>query len=50
MLAKPGTDAQIAELMVKADSAKQVCSSLIDAALRDGGSDSVTVVVTRLLG
>jgi serine/threonine protein phosphatase PrpC len=49
-LTKHVADAQIAELMVKAQSAKEVCSSLIDAALRDGGSDNVTVVVTRLLG
>jgi PPM family protein phosphatase len=48
-LTKHLADAQIAELMAKADSAKEACASLIDAALRDGGSDNVTVVVTRLL-
>ena len=49
-LTKHATDAQIADLMVKADSAREVCRSLIDTALKDGGSDNVTVVVTRFLG
>jgi PPM family protein phosphatase len=48
-LTKHLADAQIAELMAKADSAREACDSLIDAALRGGGSDNVTVVVTRLL-
>ncbi len=48
-LTKHLPDAQIAELIAKADSAKAACASLIDAALRNGGSDNVTVVVTRLL-
>jgi serine/threonine protein phosphatase PrpC len=48
-LTKHLADAEIAELMAKADSAKEACASLIDAALREGGSDNVTVVVTRLL-
>jgi protein phosphatase len=48
-LTKHVADARIAEVMAKADSAKEACASLIDAALRDGGSDNVTVVVTRLL-
>lgn len=48
-LTKHVPDARIAEVMAKADSAKEACASLIDAALRDGGSDNVTVVVTRLL-
>jgi serine/threonine-protein kinase len=34
-------DAKIAELMAKADSAKEACASLIDAALRDGDSANV---------
>lgn len=48
-LTKHVADGRIAEVMAKADSAKEACASLIDAALRDGGSDNVTVVVTRLL-
>ena len=48
-LTKHVADARIAEIMAEADSAKEACASLIDAALRDGGSDNVTVVVTRLL-
>jgi serine/threonine protein phosphatase PrpC len=48
-LTKHVADARIADVMAKADSAKEACASLIDAALRDGGSDNVTVVVTRLL-
>ena len=47
-LAKHVADAQIAQSMAKAGSAKEGSASLIDAALR-GGSDNVTVVVTRLL-
>jgi serine/threonine protein phosphatase PrpC len=35
--------------MARAASAKEACASLIDAALGKGGSDNVTVVVTRLL-
>ena len=42
-------DAQIAQSMAKAGSAKEACGSLIDVALRGRGSDNVTVVVTRLL-
>jgi serine/threonine protein phosphatase PrpC len=48
-LTKHLADARIAELAVKADSAREACSSLIGAALQDGGSDNVTVVVTRFL-
>ena len=48
-LTKHVADARIAEVMAKADSAKEACASLIEAALRDGGSDNVTAVVTRLL-
>ena len=42
-------EAQIAEVATKAGSAKEACAWLIEAALKDGGSDNVTVVVTRLL-
>jgi len=42
-------DTRIAELMAWADSAKVACASLSDAALRNGGSDNVTVVATRLV-
>ena len=48
-LTKHLADPQIAELVAKAESAKEACAWLIDAALKDGGSDNVTVVVTRLL-
>lgn len=48
-LTKHLTDARIADLVRKADSAKEACASLIETALRDGGSDNITVVVTRLL-
>jgi serine/threonine protein phosphatase PrpC len=48
-LTKHLADPQIAELLAKADSAKEACASLIDAALKDGGSDNVTVIVSRLL-
>lgn len=45
----PAGSAERSPLSHKADSAKEACTWLIDAALRDGGSDNVTVVVTRLL-
>jgi serine/threonine protein phosphatase PrpC len=48
-LTKHLADPQIAELLAKADSAKEACASLIEAALKDGGSDNVTVIVSRLL-
>ena len=48
-LTKHLADPQIAETMTTAGSAKDACASLIDAALSAGGSDNVTVVVTRFL-
>ena len=48
-LTKHLADARIGEVLAAADSAKQACASLIDAALEDGGSDNVTVIVTRWL-
>jgi protein phosphatase len=38
---------RIAELMGNAGSVKEACATLVDAALEDGGSDNVTVVVAR---
>jgi PPM family protein phosphatase len=46
-LTKHVPDARIAELMTKAASAKEACAILVGAALEDGGSDNITVVVTR---
>jgi serine/threonine protein phosphatase PrpC len=48
-LTKHVADAQIAQLIAEAGSAKTACASLIEAALSGGGSDNVTVVVVRLL-
>jgi protein phosphatase len=48
-LTKHLADSRIAELMAKADSSNEACARLIDAALKGGGSDNVTVVVTRFL-
>jgi serine/threonine protein phosphatase PrpC len=49
-LTKHLPEAQIAEVAAKAGSAKEACAWLVDAALSDGGSDNVTVVVTRFPG
>jgi PPM family protein phosphatase len=48
-LTKHVADARIAELLAGAGSAKEACAGLVDAALADGGSDNITVVVTRWL-
>jgi len=46
-LTKHVSDAQIAEFVSKAESAESACRSLVRAALDDGGTDNVTVVVMR---
>lgn len=48
-LTKHVSNDRIAELVLKADSAKEACTWLIDAALREGGSDNITTVVSRFL-
>jgi protein phosphatase len=48
-LTKHLAEPEIADLATKAGSAKDACARLIEAALRGGGSDNVTVVVSRLL-
>lgn len=48
-LTKHVEDARIAELVAKAGSAKDACTALIRAALDGGGTDNVTVIVTRFL-
>jgi PPM family protein phosphatase len=48
-LTKHVAEAAIAEALAKASSAREACGGLVDAALQDGGSDNVTVVVTRFL-
>jgi ABC-type multidrug transport system ATPase subunit len=48
-LTKHVAEAGIAETLAKASSAREACGGLVDAALQDGGSDNVTVVVTRFL-
>lgn len=40
---------EIAEVVTTAASAREACTALIDAALKAGGSDNVTVVTTRFL-
>jgi protein phosphatase len=48
-LTKHLAEPEIVELLMKADSAKEACAGLVDAALAAGGSDNLTVVVTRWL-
>jgi PPM family protein phosphatase len=48
-LTKHVAEPRIAELIEKAETAKQACTRLVEAALADGGSDNVTVVVARVL-
>jgi PPM family protein phosphatase len=48
-LTKHVADAQIAKVLVEADSAKEMCTRLVDEAVTKGGSDNITVVVTRFL-
>ncbi|HEY4648128.1 MAG TPA: protein phosphatase 2C domain-containing protein [Gemmatimonadales bacterium] len=46
-LTKHVAEPRIAELVERAESASQACTSLVEAALADGGSDNVTVVIAR---
>jgi serine/threonine protein phosphatase PrpC len=48
-LTKHVGDARIAELIQGAESSRVACERLVQAALDDGGSDNVTVVVARVL-
>ncbi len=48
-LTKHVADVPVAELLAGADSAKHACAALVEAALTDGGSDNITVVVARWL-
>lgn len=48
-LTKHVADARIAELVSQAGSAREACTALTRAALEGGGSDNVTVIVTRYL-
>jgi PPM family protein phosphatase len=48
-LTKHVAEPRIAELVGRAGSASEACAALVDAALTDGGSDNVTMVVARVL-
>lgn len=48
-LTKHVEPSRIAELIAGAGSAREACDALIHAALEGGGSDNVTVIVTRFL-
>jgi protein phosphatase len=47
-LSKHVPSAKMAELLAAAPDAATACRTLVDAALADGGSDNVTVVVARM--
>ena len=47
-LTKHVPDDAIAHILSKADSAEAACRALVDAALTDGGTDNVTVLVARM--
>ena len=46
-LTRHASDERITELLAGAGSAEAACKALVDAALADGGTDNVTVVVAR---
>jgi serine/threonine protein phosphatase PrpC len=48
-LTKHVPDARIAEMISRARSARDACAALTGAALDEGGTDNVTVIVTRFL-
>jgi protein phosphatase len=47
-LTKHVSDDQITEALQQGESAEQICRQLVTAALEDGGTDNVTVVVGRM--
>jgi protein phosphatase len=47
-LTKHVPNERIAELLGAAPDARSACKALVDAALADGGTDNVTVVVARM--
>jgi serine/threonine protein phosphatase PrpC len=49
-LTKHVTDQRIAEVLGGATSAESMCRELVDAALSDGGTDNVTVIVAKTGG
>jgi protein phosphatase len=49
-LTKHVSDEEIAEILERSESAESTCRNLVDAALQDGGTDNVTVVVCRMVG
>ncbi len=46
-LTKHVTDERIAEILASMTSSRQACEALLEAALQDGGTDNITIVVLR---
>ena len=48
-LTKHVTDEEIVAILERGEAAEPTCRALVDAALEDGGTDNVTVVVCRMV-